>query len=597
MLRQILRAFSSILVGASFVVQAEEIRIEAFFEPSTIPLSHSSSYRIVVNGTQKVPLLSPPAVPGLEFSSNPQTLRSASWINGVASVKLEFIFRATPKRSGRFEVPEWPAKIDNQSLSVPSARLVVGEPSPQQLIRQKEEKDQQEKLKSAAFLEFSSPRPFLFEGESAEATVRLFLWDRLPVTRIDQAPLKRGEAFSVSELGQPSEQRNVVRENKSYSVFTWKVGLTGAIPGTKPLGFTSVIAVRVKERRDSLFSNPFFNDPFFGFGRETPIEVTSDETSMEVRPLPTEGRPSDFNGAIGNFEVVTGIDTNLVSLGDPVRLTYSIRGAGNFSAMPAPTIKLSDSFKIGPPNFKFTGDELTKHKGTQDFEYVLTPLKSGSLEIPSLSFSFFDPVREKYFSRLTNPHPLLVEPGESWNAPKSENPAPARSPATSSRRIPSQMKLEGGDWTETFAVENPLRSIVFWASHCSILLAFSATVFLRSRNLDPLVRSKLQKERTLDAKLRNSIRHKDAYGFYQALRRRIRLRIGLACKCDNVSALSRFEAVELLRQNGYSEELVRKTDELLGACENSAYGGVDAEVNELEPILLQARSILKKIRS
>ena len=43
----------------------------------------------------------------------------------------------------------------------------------------------------------------------------LFLWDKLPVTRIDQLPQKTGDGFSLL-LGQPEEQRNVVRGNKAY---------------------------------------------------------------------------------------------------------------------------------------------------------------------------------------------------------------------------------------------------------------------------------------------------------------------------------------------------------------------------------------------
>ena len=65
------------------------------------------------------------------------------------------------------------------------------------------------------------------------------------------------------------------------------------------------------------------------------------------------GRPSFFEGAIGSFETSVSIDAQKVSLGDPVRLTFSISGMGNFSAMPAPSLSGNSEFKIGSPAFSF----------------------------------------------------------------------------------------------------------------------------------------------------------------------------------------------------------------------------------------------------
>ena len=123
-------------------------------------------------------------------------------------------------------------------------------------------KKQQEDLKQAAFIEFFSPRSFLYAGESVTAEIRLYLWDRLPVTRIEKPPFKTGDAFSMTEIGEPNEKRNISKNNKSYIVFSWSVGLTAAMPGDHPLSFNTSIRIRASNRRTP-FGNPFFNDPFF----------------------------------------------------------------------------------------------------------------------------------------------------------------------------------------------------------------------------------------------------------------------------------------------------------------------------------------------
>ena len=91
-----------------------------------------------------------------------------------------------------------------------------------------------------------------------------------------------------------------------------------------------MIRVRVSNRRNNPFNNPIFNDPFFGFGREEGITVKGNEMTIEVRSLPMKGRPIGFQGAIGTFTSESRIDTERVSMGDPVRLVFEISGTGNF---------------------------------------------------------------------------------------------------------------------------------------------------------------------------------------------------------------------------------------------------------------------------
>ena len=134
----------------------------------------------------------------------------------------------------------------------------------------------------------------------------------------------------MTELGQPNEERGVRRFNKSYSVYSWKFGLTGSLPGKHDLSFSSSIRVRVRNNRNSRLSNPFFNDPFFGFGREESLEIKSQLQQLEIRPLPSLLRPMGFQGAIGKLSINSSLDTNRVSVGDPIKLTLTISGSGKF---------------------------------------------------------------------------------------------------------------------------------------------------------------------------------------------------------------------------------------------------------------------------
>ena len=56
-------------------------------------------------------------------------------------------------------------------------------------------------------------------------------------------------------------------------------------------------------------------------------------------------------------------------------------------------------------------------EGIQSFEYIISPLKSGLLEVPSITLSYFDPLQEEYFVTKTKIHKINVDPGQTWIDP------------------------------------------------------------------------------------------------------------------------------------------------------------------------------------
>ena len=289
-------------------------------------------------------------------------------------MRVELNFQVQPQRTGNFTVPAWKVMIEGKSYQVPPATLQVLDPS-------QREKQAQLDLRQAAFLELPFPRSYFFEGETIMTSLTLFIWDRLPVNRIENAPTKMGESFSSNNLGKwTEEKRNVSRNGKIYSTFTWPVALTAAMAGTKEISFNVNLRVRVNSRKNSPFSSPFFNDPFFGFGREESLTVELPRKSIEIKPLPSANRPSDYSGAIGNFHAQSSVDANQIEVGDPVRLNFSIEGKGNFAAIPAPILNLTKNLKL--ELLPFYLKEMKKlNRSRQNFEFILTPQKAGNLKI------------------------------------------------------------------------------------------------------------------------------------------------------------------------------------------------------------------------
>ena len=80
---------------------------------------------------------------------------------------------------------------------------------------------------------------------------------------------------------------------------------------------------------DSAFDDSFF-DNFFSNARQKPLTLHTDGATVKIKPLPTQGRPADFSGAVGQFEVSNEVSAKNGTTGDPLTLKIKIEGRGNF---------------------------------------------------------------------------------------------------------------------------------------------------------------------------------------------------------------------------------------------------------------------------
>ncbi len=587
---------SFIPFGSFLFSQNRNVRVEAFFSPPNITLSNSTIYKVVLHGTQNSPQGSMPALSGLKISNSPEIIRSASFINGRPSLRLEMSFQVKPTREGSFTLPSWDIMVGGMKLNVPAANLRVLPTSQQDLIRRERERKEEQDRREAAFIEFDTSRPFLFEGETVPATVQLFLWNSLPVTGIEHIPVKDGDSFSLTELQQPSQRRNVLRNGKTYDVYSWPVGLTAAMAGEHKLSFSTAIRVR-SNRRSNPFNKPL--DPFFfGIGREQRMIVKGNEMTMVVRSLPMKGRPIGFQGAIGTFTSESRIDNKRVSLGDPVRLVFEISGTGNFAAVPAPEINSNEKFKIGPPSFSFEGNQITKHEGKQSFEYIVTPLVAGLHEIPSIEFSYFDPIQESFVSASTLPHPLQVDRGEQWNPGVQGSNYPKQT--VESNRPPVsdlfQAESEPGEWTATLTPSPLMNLPAFWYFQTIPFAGICSLTFWGFRRKTRGKERFKAKENSLSRQMKDSVGFNDASSLLRAFRDLLRLKIAKIHKYPNPSSLASDELIALLKAGKNSDEVIGAVKELLRSCDDQEFAGNELARQPVEDLYRKGSAILKKIR-
>jgi len=157
------------------------------------------------------------------------------------------------------------------------------------------------------------------------------------------------------------------------------------------------------------FNDPFFDDFFRGaFAERRPFALRSEPITLTVKPLPREGRPEDFRGAVGQFELEASAAPEKVRAGDPVTVTMMISGRGNLDSVAVPEIPAGDEFQTYAPEVETRKDVRNGRIGGEKiFKQVLIPLTAEVEELPSVSFSFFDPERGEY--RTLSRPPMAIE--------------------------------------------------------------------------------------------------------------------------------------------------------------------------------------------
>ena len=138
---------------------------------------------------------------------------------------------------------------------------------------------------------------------------------------------------------------------------------------------------------------------FFG-GRifaQTSKTVSAGNRTINVKALPTQGKPADFSGAVGDFKFsVTSSKTHL-NASESLQAKVSISGKGNLKLFEIPSLNLPSSLEVYEPEFnESVRTTLSGMEGSVSDSYTVVPTYRGKYPIPSISFSFFNPKTETY---------------------------------------------------------------------------------------------------------------------------------------------------------------------------------------------------------
>jgi hypothetical protein len=374
-----------------------DVSVTAFVDRNHIAFGESVTLTIAAQGADGGAEPSVPNVDGLTFAG-PSTQSSVSIVNAQVSRSMSFVYQVTPRRTGEFTIPAIEVNVGGKSYFTAPIKLVV------------EKGVSQSDTGQNLFARVQLPSKQVYLGQTMPLQVLVF-------SRAD-VPLKGFAAFSYEADGlgfkflQNVKSGTRIISGESFNIQVIDGAISPTRAGTLTFGpciLKAQLAVQKRGRSGWPFDDDFFANPF-GRIETREVPVTTDPVPIEVLPLPEEGRPADFAGAIGQWNLEVTAKPAEVAVGDPITLTIKVSGNGNIDTVPAPKLGSLDGFKTYDPTTKTTRDDLST-TGERVIQQVLIPRSTDAKEIPEARLVYFDPMAKAYKTAVQPPIQLLVKAG------------------------------------------------------------------------------------------------------------------------------------------------------------------------------------------
>ncbi len=145
--------------------------------------------------------------------------------------------------------------------------------------------------------------------------------------------------------------------------------------------------------------------------RTAPVTVT-------VLPLPEQGRPQGYTGAVGRFRCAAKADRTRVRVGEPVTVTVTVSGRGNFRGFKLPPWPMPAGVKAFPPtkDEEVSYDSRWRLSGRKVLETIVVPEQAGTLDLGAYELPYFDPSEGRYAAARCPSLKLTVMPGKAGAA-------------------------------------------------------------------------------------------------------------------------------------------------------------------------------------
>ena len=466
---------TDVFVGESFRI---EIRVSGSARPAAPALSGVSGF----------------TVRGLGGRENSR--RQMSIVNGQVTQRVDegyvFVYELVAQRPGALMFPAVTVRAGGRTVRTQPVPIKARKPI------------ETDELK----LRLKLSKPSCYVGEPVTLSVVWYVGQEVQGGAFTLPILSDERLHAVAQPVDTSDQRTYYRlavngsetigvkgkgrlDGRSYVTVTFQKVLIAKQAGMVNIEPATVTCEAVVGRRSA---NDMFGS-FFGGSQAVckKVVVPSNSLRLEVRDVPTQGRPPAFAGHVGEYRLDATASPTEVNVGDPVTLTIVLSGPEYLEHVVLPPLgeqtALARDFKIPAEMAPGKCDGRVKI-----FTQTIRALRPDVKAVPALELSYFDTRSGGYATAKTPPIPLKVRDVKVVTARDAEG-----------RELPVAAGQQVQVWTQGIAhnyedlsvledqryglemwCRDPARLVLLGLPPLAYLFLLIGVVTVRRRQADPL---------------------------------------------------------------------------------------------------------------
>ncbi|MCF8302778.1 MAG: BatD family protein [Bacteroidales bacterium] len=594
------------ILGTASMAQAQDVQFKA---SAPKQVTAGQRFQLTYSVNAEASDFSPPDFEGFRILSGPNQSSSSSIqiINGKMnrSVNYEFSYWLVAREPGTHTIP--PAKVKAEGEAYESNPLTIrvtgssqgtspqGQQQQKRQHRQTEEPDVDDDIFIRATV--NNKNPYL--GEEVIITYKLYTRVNIADHKSKSEPAYPG--FWVQSLTDQNSRANQYYRNiKGHRYLVAEIRYDALYPQktgeltTEPLEME--IMARVKKQQRSRRS--FFDD-FFDSYDNVRLDIASNPVTIDVKPLPMSNRPASFNGAVGKYNFSSSINKKQVKTNEAINLNFSVRGSGNIKLLEEPDIKFPPDFEVYDPEINSNINKSVNQgiSGTKTFEYTIIPRMAGNYSIGPVTFTYFDPVKEKYISQSAPEFEIEVTkgtggaPGTTYSGTSQEDIQYLSKDIRFLKTPPFNWQRQGA-WFIGSGLFYILLAIPVLGILIALLVRYEQK--RRSREADFIKTRKATKVARKHLKFaRKKMKANEEDMFYEAVLKALWVYLGDRFNIPQ-SELSGDKAVEILSNHQVSHENIDELTDIINQCEFARYAPGDKDYT-MERVYQRALAVITRI--
>lgn len=558
--------FSLLLLFFCLGMTQAQVRFEA--KVSKDRLGINERLRIDFEMNQDGDNFNPPSFNGFRVVGGPNQAISNSYINGKRSYSKTYSYFLAPQTKGTITIGQATIEIEGETYKTLPVRIEVTS-----AVDKPKDGDNADYVASEnvhLVADISNTNPYL--NEAITVQYRLYVSNEVNITRgwreIDTPKYADFWSQNIDNQGnfkvyegkyQGRDYRYVIL--RTTVLYPQKTGELEIEP------LTLDIPIDVETNKRDLFGRRLMT--------RVNKTISAGNRTINVKPLPAEGRPDNFNGAVGDFSFKVKADRTTLDASESLQLGVEVSGKGNLKLFDLPGLKLASSLEQYEPerktNIRTQEDGMS---GSVSDIYTIVPQFKGEYPIRPLSFSFFDPKTERYRTLNSDEIILNVENGpvtaQKTNAVTTGGKTPVR---VFSEEQFKYIKLDAD--LEAITREPFFKSNLFWGLLGGPFLLIPLLILVgkkRKQRMMDFEGNRIRKADRLARKYlseaKRSMGNKET--FYESLERAFHNYLKAKLKLET-SEFSKEKIAALLSERGAQEDVVSSFIELLKSCEFARY--------------------------